>query len=202
MLLFEHFINEVNLYAVSDSNSCVYDRDGITPEKLEYIKVLKNEHRGRISEFAEEFGLVYEPRGRRGTYQCDIAFPSATQNEINLKSAKSLITNGVIAVGEGANMPSTIDVARVFQSAGVLYGPAKAEKAGGVPTSSLEMAQNSQQITWTREEVDKRLHKIMSNIHAQCLEYGQNGDKIDYIKGANVSDFVKVADAMIAQGIL
>ncbi|MDX1479221.1 MAG: NADP-specific glutamate dehydrogenase [Saprospiraceae bacterium] len=190
------------VHSVSDSDGCVYDKEGINEEKLAFIKELKNERRGRIAELADEFDLVYEEGAKPWGIACDIAFPSATQNEIDEEDARKLVSNGVMAVGEGANMPSTLKASKVFMEAGVLFGPAKAANAGGVATSGLEMAQNSQQISWSREKVDKRLRKIMANIHEQCVEYGMVNGKVDYSKGANIAGFVKVADAMIAQGIL
>ena len=188
-------------HSVSDSSGFVYDKDGIDREKLEFIKSLKNERRGRIREFADEYGLLYTAGESPWTVPCDIAFPSATQNEITLEDAKNLVANGCKAVGEGANMPSTYEAVRYFVDAGVLFGPAKAANAGGVATSGLEMSQNSQHMAWTRDEVDKRLQEIMSAIHHQCVVYGENGDSVDYVAGANVAGFVKVADAMLALGV-
>ncbi|MEZ4948815.1 MAG: NADP-specific glutamate dehydrogenase [Saprospiraceae bacterium] len=188
---------------LSDSSGVVYDKNGIDAEKLEYVKDLKNVRRGRIKEFANEFGLEYFENGKPWNIKCDMAFPSATQNELDESDAKELIKNGCIAVTEGANMPSTIKAINVFQEAGILYAPGKASNAGGVATSGLEMTQNSLRMSWSREEVDEELHTIMQNIHEKCKNYGSKEDgSIDYVKGANIAGFVKVADAMIATGVI
>ena len=164
---------------------------------------LKNNRRGRIKEYAGHFGVAYLEGEKPWTLPCDAAFPSATQNEILKEDAQILVKNGCQLVCEGANMPTTIDGINVFQNAKILYAPGKAANAGGVATSGLEMSQNSLRMSWTREEVDQRLLGIMQNIHAQCLEYGRVDDNfVDYVKGANIAGFVKVADAMIAQGVL
>ena len=186
----------------SDSGGSVYVPDGITREQLDFIMDLKNVKRGRIKEFADHYGLEYLEGKRPWGISCDVAFPSATQNELELDDAKALIKNGCKCVSEGANMPSTPDAIDVFHKAGVLFAPGKASNAGGVATSGLEMSQNSLRLSWTREEVDQRLKQIMNDIHAQCEEYGRNGDTIDYVKGANVAGFVKVANAMMAQGLV
>ena len=191
-----------SVHSVSDSNGTVYDKEGINREKLDFIKELKNNRRGRIKEFADRYGLLYMKGKRPWNLPCDLAFPCATQNELNEKDAETLVKNGCQGVAEGANMPCTIGAVNVFQKAGVLYAPGKASNAGGVATSGLEMSQNSLRLNWTREEVDKRLQTIMVDIHQQCLAYGKDGDKIDYVKGANIGGFVKVADAMLAQGIV
>ena len=164
---------------------------------------LKNEERGRIREYAEEYGVKYVGGGAKPwNEKADIALPSATQNEIDGEAAKALVQNGVIAVSEGANMPSTPEAISIFQDARLLYSPGKAANAGGVAVSGLEMSQNSERLSWTREEVDARLHGIMDNIHANCVEYGTQADGyINYVKGANVAGFLKVARAMMAQGI-
>jgi glutamate dehydrogenase (NADP+) len=191
-----------SVHALSDSGGCVFDSEGIDREKLEYIKDLKNERKGRISEFADEFGLIYCPGDKPWGISCEVAFPSATQNEISLDDAKKLIKNGCIAVGEGANMPSVRDAVHAFQRAGVLFGPGKAANAGGVAISGLEMSQNSQRIAWKRKKVDRKLQEIMHSIHDKCVRYGKGEEQVDYVKGANIAGFVKVADAMIAQGVV
>jgi len=185
----------------SDSTGYIFDRDGIDREKLNWIMELKNLRRGRIREYADRFGCKYvEGTSRPWAERCDIALPCATENEINGKDAQTLIDNGCICVSEGANMPSTPDAVEVFLKHKILYGPGKAANAGGVATSGLEMSQNSLRLSWTREEVDQRLHTIMVNIHKTCVEHGRKGDYINYVKGANIGGFVKVADAMMAQG--
>lgn len=187
----------------SDSNGYIYDEDGITTEKLQFIMDLKNVRHGRIKEYAEKYGCKYVENARPWGEKCDIALPSATQNEINAEDAAQLIANGCIAVSEGANMPSTPEAIHAFQKAGILYAPGKASNAGGVSVSGLEMSQNSMKINWTREEVDARLHRIMKSIHSACVKYGQQPDGyINYEKGANVAGFMKVARAMMEQGIL
>jgi len=186
----------------SDSNGTIYDPDGIDREKLAFIMDLKNNKRGRIKEYAEKYGVEYLEGKKPWHIPADLAFPSATQNEINKEDAEALIKNGVIAVSEGANMPSTPEAIEVFQKAKILYAPGKASNAGGVAVSGLEMSQNSMRLSWPREEVDKKLHEIMVNIHNNCVKYGDTGDWVDYVKGANIAGFVKVADAMIAQGIV
>lgn len=185
----------------SDSSGYIYDPDGINEERLEYIKELKNVKRGRIKEYAKKFGCKFA-EGNPWQLKCDIALPCATQNELNLNDAKTLVSNGCIAISEGANMPCTSDAINYFQNSNVLYAPGKASNAGGVATSGLEMSQNSLRINWTREEVDQRLKNIMLNIHNSCVEFGENGKSVDYVKGANIAGFVKVADAMIDQGIV
>jgi len=185
---------------LSDSNGFIYDKDGIDAKELKCVMDLKNERRGRISACAKEFSCKYIENEKPWSVKCDIAFPSATQNEIDEDDAKTLVKNGCIAIGEGANMPSTPEAIKVFQKAKILYAPGKAANAGGVATSGLEMSQNSMRLSWTREEVDNRLHDIMIAIHEQCVKYGKEGKYIDYVRGANVAGFVKVADAMLAQG--
>ncbi len=186
---------------LSDSSGCIYDPDGISPEKLEYVMELKNVRRGRIKEYAEEYNCEYRPGKKPWDVPCDAAFPSATQNEINIEDAKRLINNGSVCVSEGANMPSTPDAVKVFTDAKICYGPGKAANAGGVATSGLEMAQNSMRMGWPREEVEGRLHQIMQDIHDTCLNYGKDENGlVNYVKGANIAGFVKVADAMIEQG--
>ena len=190
------------VHTVSDSSGTVYDKKGIDRKKLAWLMDLKNVRRGRVKEFAEHFDLLYMPGERPWGIKADIAFPSATQNEINEADAKALIKNGVIGVAEGANMPTTPEGIEVFQNAKILYAPGKASNAGGVATSGLEMSQNSLRLSWTREEVDEKLHNIMKSIHASCAKYGKTDDGIDYVKGANIAGFVKVANAMIANGII
>ena len=188
---------------LSDSNGYIYDPEGITFEKLEYVKELKNVQRGRIKEYAEKYGCKYVEGARPWSEVADIALPCATQNELNGDDAKTLLANGVIAVSEGANMPSTPEAVEAFQAAKILYAPGKASNAGGVATSGLEMSQNSGRISWSREEVDAKLQSIMANIHENCVKYGTEEDGyINYVKGANIAGFMKVAKAMMAQGII
>lgn len=185
----------------SDSNGFIYDPAGIDKEKLAYIMWLKNVKRGRISEYAEKYKAEYHEGKRPWGIKCDVALPSATQNEVNGEDAKTLIANGCFVVSEGANMPSLPEAIEVYQKNKILYGPGKAANAGGVATSGLEMSQNSLRLSWTREEVDTRLHNIMINIHANCVKWGKDSSGyIDYVKGANIGGFVKVAEAMLAQG--
>ncbi len=187
---------------MSDSSGYIYDPNGITKEKLDFVMELKNVKRGRIKEYAEEFGVKYFEGKRPWEIKCDIALPSATQNEINGEEAKMLIDNGCICVSEGANMPSTPEAIEVYLKAKILYGPGKAANAGGVATSGLEMSQNSLRLSWTREEVDERLHNIMIAIHEQCVKYGKEGNYVNYVKGANIAGFIKVADSMIDHGVV
>ena len=188
---------------LSDSDGYIYDPDGIDEEKLAYVKELKNIERGRISEYAEKYGVKYVAGAKPWFEKADIALPSATQNEINEEAAKALVANGVFAVSEGANMPSTPEAIKVFQDAKILYSPGKAANAGGVAVSGLEMTQNSERLRWSSEEVDSKLHEIMNDIHANCVKYGTEPDGyINYVKGANVAGFLKVAKAMMAQGIV
>ena len=188
---------------VSDSGGYIYDKEGINQEKLDFIKELKNEKRGRISEYAEKFGCEYFEGERPWPGKCDIALPCATQNELNQKEAQTLIKNGLILVAEGANMPCTPEAVEEFHKAKIFFAPGKASNAGGVATSGLEMTQNSMRYNWTSEEVDNKLQEIMKDIHHSCVQYGCD-DKgfVDYVRGANIAGFVKVADAMIAQGIV
>ena len=191
-----------SVLTLSDSNGTIYAKDGITKEQLAWIMELKNVKRGRIAEAAKEFGFEYFEGKRPWAVKCDIALPCATQNELNGDEAKVLLANGVMCVAEGANMPSTPEAIEAFQSAGILYAPGKASNAGGVATSGLEMSQNSLRLSWTREEVDARLLQIMKSIHESCVKYGKNADgSINYVQGANVAGFVKVADAMLSQGV-
>ena len=187
----------------SDSDGYIYDPDGIDREKLDYIMELKNVERGRIKENAEKYGVKYVEGAKPWFEKADIALPSATQNEINEEAAKALVANGVFAVSEGANMPTTPEAIKVFQDAKILYAPGKAANAGGVAVSGLEMSQNSERLKWSREEVDAKLHEIMNDIHANCVKYGTEADGyVNYVKGANVAGFLKVAKAMMAQGIV
>ena len=186
---------------VSDSSGYIFDSSGIDSEKLEFIMDLKNVKRGRIKEYAKKFGCEFH-EGRPWNVTCDIALPCATQNELNYDEAKVLVANGCICVSEGANMPSTPEAIEVFQTAKILFAPGKASNAGGVATSGLEMSQNSLRLSWTREEVDNKLKNIMKDIHEACVKYGSEGAYIDYVKGANVAGFVKVADAMLDQGVV
>jgi len=185
---------------LSDSSGFIHDPNGIDPEKLAYVMELKNIRRGRIRDYAEKFGVEYYEGKRPWHISCDIALPCATQNEINAEEAQTLIDNGCICVSEGANMPSVPEAVELFIENKILFGPGKAANAGGVAVSGLEMTQNSMRLPWTREEVDAKLHRIMKDIHATCEKYGKDGDFINYVKGANIGGFVKVADAMLAQG--
>lgn len=189
---------------LSDSNGYIYDPEGISPEKLEYVKELKNIYRGRIYEYAKEYPSAQYFEGQRPWgVPCQIAMPCATQNELDSNDAVQLLKNGCICVSEGANMPSTPEAIKLFQDNKILYAPGKASNAGGVATSGLEMTQNSMRLSWTREEVDARLQTIMKNIHETCVRYGKNSDGyVNYVKGANISGFLKVANAMLAQGIV
>jgi len=189
---------------MSDSSGYIYDADGINAEKLAFIMDLKNVKRGRIHEYTNKYSSATFHKGERPwSIDCDIALPCATQNELNGDEAKMLIKNNVVAVAEGANMPTTPEAIEAFQKAKVLFSPGKASNAGGVATSGLEMSQNSLRYNWTREEVDAKLNQIMNDIHASCVTYGKDEDGyIDYVKGANIAGFVKVADAMLAQGVV
>lgn len=189
--------------SLSDSNGYIYDPEGITSEKLEYVKELKGLYRGRISEYAEKYNCKYVAGARPWSEKADIALPSATQNELNGEDAKLLLANGVFAVSEGANMPSTPEAIDLFQKAKILYAPGKAANAGGVSVSGLEMSQNSGRISWSIEEVDEKLKWIMANIHENCVKYGTDSEGyVNYVKGANIAGFMKVAQAMMAQGVL
>ncbi|MGK5054729.1 NADP-specific glutamate dehydrogenase [Janthinobacterium sp. RB2P8] len=188
---------------VSDSSGTVIDEDGFTPEKLAILMEIKNHLYGRVSDYAERTGVRFEAGVSPWHVPVDIALPCATQNELNIDDARTLIANGVQCVAEGANMPTTIEAAKAFEAAGVLYAPGKASNAGGVATSGLEMSQNAARISWPREEVDARLLQIMQGIHAACKQYGTRADgTVSYVDGANIAGFVKVADAMLAQGVI
>ena len=187
---------------LSDSSGYIYDADGIDEEKLAYVKLLKNVYRGRIKEYCEKYpSAKYFAGERPWGVKCDIALPCATQNELNGEEAQKLIDNGCMCVAEGANMPSTPEAINIFLANRILYAPGKASNAGGVATSGLEMSQNSMRIKWTKEEVDEKLHSIMQNIHEVCVKYGSEEDGyVNYVKGANIGGFMKVANAMIAHG--
>jgi glutamate dehydrogenase (NADP+) len=188
---------------LSDSQGFIYDPAGIDAKKLAWVMELKNVKRGRISEYAKEFkGSEYHAGQTPWGIKCDVALPCATQNELNGEDAATLIANGTICVSEGANMPSTPEAITKFHEAKILFAPGKASNAGGVATSGLEMSQNSLRLSWTAEEVDSKLHGIMNSIHAACVEHGTEGGYVDYVKGANVAGFIKVANAMIAQGLV
>ena len=189
---------------LSDSSGYIYDADGIDAAKLAYVMEIKNELRGRISDYLTKYPNAKYVAGKRPwEVKCDVALPCATQNELNEEEAKMLVANGCICVAEGANMPSTPEAVIVFHKAKILFAPGKASNAGGVATSGLEMSQNSLRLSWTAEEVDERLKKIMLDIHASCVKYGKDATGyVDYVKGANIAGFVKVADAMLAQGVV
>ena len=187
--------------SMSDSSGYIFDKDGIDSDKLAFIMNLKNVKRGRIKEYADHYGCEFH-EGKPWAIKCDIALPCATQNELNKTEAETLVSNGCICVSEGANMPSTPDAIEVFLNAKILFAPGKASNAGGVATSGLEMSQNSLRMNWTREEVDTKLKTIMNDIHSQCVEHGKDGDYINYVKGANIAGFLKVADAMLDQGVV
>ncbi len=187
---------------LSDSTGFVHDPAGIDENKMEFVKDLKNTRRGRINEYADEFKCDFFANERPWRVACDLAFPSATQNEITKADAETLVENGVLAVAEGANMPTELGGIHVFQDARILYAPSKAANAGGVAVSGLEQSQNAMRMSWDYQEVDARLKEIMERIHEQCVEYGRDGDRIDYVKGANLAGFVKVGTAMMAYGVL
>ena len=187
---------------VSDSYGSIYDKDGIDSEKLEFIMDLKNNRRGRVKEYASKFKADYLEGQRPWSVSCDVALPCATQNELDDSDAKKLISNNCKAVAEGANMPTTPKAVDLFHDKGVLFGPGKAANAGGVAVSGLEMSQNSQFSNWSREDVDSKLHNIMKAIHSQCEQYGKSNKTINYVKGANIAGFIKVADSMLDQGVV
>jgi len=188
---------------MSDSSGYIYDKDGLTEEKLAFLKELKNVKRGRIKQYADKFRVRFVKAAKPWSEAGDLAFPCATQNELGVEDAERLVANKTIAVIEGANMPTTLEATKLLQSAGVLFAPGKAANAGGVAVSGLEMSQNSLRLSWTAEEVDAKLNEIMKKIHETCVEYGKDEKgRIDYVKGANIGGFVRVADAMLAQGIV
>ena len=188
--------------SLSDSAGTIYDSDGFTEEKLQWVMDLKNNKRGRIKEYLKEFGGEYFEGDKPWNIPCEIALPCATQNEINEKDAKALVENGCKVVSEGANMPSDPQAINIFLNHNLLFGPGKAANAGGVATSGLEMSQNSMRINWTREEVDQKLHQIMKDIHEACVLHGTQNGSVNYVKGANIAGFIKVADSMIDQGVI
>jgi len=203
----QYAIQKVNEFGglvttISDSDGFIHDPEGIKGEKLEYLMDLKNVRRGRVKEYGEEFGAKFYQGHRPWSIKCDVALPCATQNEINAKEAASLVNNGCICVSEGANMPTVPEGVKLFLDNKILYGPGKAANAGGVATSALEMTQNSMRLSWSREEVDEKLRTIMSSIHQQCVQYGTEDNFINYVKGANIAGFMKVANAMIDHGIV
>ncbi len=187
---------------LSDSGGFVHDPEGINEEKLAWVIQLKNERRGRIQEYAEHFKCEYYQDKRPWGVKAEVAFPSATQNEINVKEAETMLKNGVRVVAEGANMPAEYEAVKLFRKAKILYGPSKAANAGGVAVSGLEQTQNALRLSWTREEVDKTLQEIMAKIHEQCVRYGGHKSTVDYVNGANIAGYVKVADAMLAYGVI
>ena len=197
-------VNELGgkVISLSDSGGSIHDPDGIDDDKLEYIMDLKNIKRGRISEYSEKYSVSYMEGEKPWSIPCDIALPCATQNEISGSDAKTLVKNGCKAVSEGANMPSDPDAVEVFLNNKLLFGPGKAANAGGVAVSGLEMSQNSMRLSWSRQEVDEKLRGIMKSIHEACVKHGANGGNVDYVKGANIAGFIKVADAMIDQGVV
>jgi len=203
----QYAIEKVNqlggkVVTASDSSGYVYDKEGINAEKLAFLMHLKNEKRGRIKGYADKYNCEFVEGKTPWGVKCDIALPCATQNELGLEDAKALVDNGVVAVAEGANMPTTLEATHYFLENKILFAPGKASNAGGVATSGLEMSQNSLRMAWTAEEVDNRLHNIMKNIHAACVKYGAEDNFVNYVKGANIAGFVKVADAMLDQGIV
>ena len=187
---------------LSDSSGSIHDENGIDADKLVWVMDLKNNRRGRIKEYAEEFGVTYLESQRPWSVSCDIALPCATQNEINGENAKTMISNGCKVVSEGANMPTDPDAVNIFLDAGILFGPGKAANAGGVATSGLEMSQNSMRLNWSREEVDSKLRTIMKNIHEACVIHGTENGSVNYVKGANIAGFIKIADSMLDQGVV
>ena len=197
-------VNELGgkVVTLSDSGGSIYDPEGVDDDKLKWVMELKEVRRGRIKEYADEFGCEYWEGERPWKAKVDVALPSATQNEVNTDEAKMLVDNGCICVTEGANMPSEPGAIDVYLENKILYGPGKAANAGGVAVSGLEMSQNSMRLSWTREEVDQKLHGIMKAIHEQCVTYGTESDFINYVKGANVGGFIKIADSMLDQGVV
>ena len=187
---------------LSDSSGSIYDKNGITSDKLSWVMDLKNNRRGRIKDYATEFKVDYLEAQTPWSIPCDIALPCATQNEINGDDAKVLLSNGCKVVSEGANMPSNTEAVTAFQESDMLFGPGKAANAGGVATSGLEMSQNNMRLNWTRNEVDERLRQIMKDIHSSCVEYGSENTTVNYVKGANIAGFIKVAEAMLDQGVV
>ncbi len=197
-------VNELGgkVVTLSDSSGSIYDPDGIDSDKLAFIMDLKNVKRGRVKEYADKYGCEYWEGKRPWAAKCDVALPCATQNEINVAEAQMLVDNGCYCVAEGANMPSEPGAVDVYMNNKILFGPGKAANAGGVAVSGLEMSQNSMRLSWSRTEVDEKLHSIMIEIHSQCKKYGTDGDFINYVKGANIAGFIKVADSMLDQGVV
>ncbi|MBT5721554.1 MAG: NADP-specific glutamate dehydrogenase [Candidatus Marinimicrobia bacterium] len=187
---------------LSDSSGSIHDENGIDADKLAWVMDLKNNRRGRIKEYADKFGATFLENERPWSVSCDIALPCATQNEINGDNAKTMISNGCKVVSEGANMPTDPEAVNIFIDAGILFGPGKAANAGGVATSGLEMSQNSMRLNWSREEVDSKLHTIMKNIHEACVIHGTENGSVNYVKGANIAGFIKIADSMLDQGVV
>jgi glutamate dehydrogenase/leucine dehydrogenase len=188
---------------LSDSGGTIYDKDGIDRDKLAYVMELKNVQRGRIEAYAKEYTSAEYLKGvKPWSVDCDIALPCATQNELDIEDAKALVKNGCKCVAEGANMPTTYDATEYLIENSVLFGPGKAANAGGVAVSGLEMSQNSTRLNWSREDVDSKLKGIMSSIHSQCVEHGETGNLTNYVRGANIAGFIKVADAMLDQGLV
>ena len=187
---------------LSDSSGSIHDENGIDADKLAWVMDLKNNRRGRIKEYADEFGVTYLESQRPWSVSCDIALPCATQNEINGDNAKTMISNGCKVVSEGANMPTDPEAVNIILDAGILFGPGKAANAGGVATSGLEMSQNSMRLNWSREEVDSKLRTIMKNIHEACVIHGTENGSVNYVKGANIAGFIKIADSMLDQGVV
>lgn len=187
---------------LSDSSGYIHDPEGLNEQKLDYVLHLKTVKRGRISEYAEKYGVKFYPGERPWKVPCDVAMPCATQNELNKQEAETLVKNGCIAVSEGANMPTEEDAVEVFHKARVMFAPSKAANAGGVAVSGLEMSQNSARVSWTEDELNRQLREIMASIHKRCVTHGREGDYIDYVKGANIAGFIKVADAMLAYGVV
>jgi glutamate dehydrogenase (NAD(P)+)/glutamate dehydrogenase (NADP+) len=187
---------------LSDSSGTIFDSEGIDLEKLNFVKDLKNNKRGRIEEYAKKYNTTYEAAKKPWIYKCDVAIPCATQNEINIDDAKELIKNSCVCVVEGANMPTETNAVHQFIESKILFGPGKAANAGGVAVSGLEMSQNSMRLNWSRNEVDQKLNQIMKSIHQQCIEHGTSNNYTNYVKGANIAGFIKVANAMIDQGVV
>ena len=190
------------MISLSDSEGTLYAESGLTEEQWSALLELKNVQRGRISELATRFGLEFRKGQAPWELACDIALPCATQNELDADAARTLLRNGCLCVAEGANMPTTLEAVDIFIDAGILFAPGKASNAGGVAVSGLEMSQNAMRLLWTAGEVDSKLHNIMQSIHHACVHYGEENGRINYVKGANIAGFVKVADAMLAQGIV
>ena len=197
-------VNELGgkVVTLSGPDGYIYDKDGIKDEKIDFMLEMRASNRDMVQDYADEYNVPFHPEKRPWEVKCDIAFPCAIQNELDEKDAKQLVSNGCICVTEGANMPCTPEAIKIFQDNKLLYAPGKAANAGGVSVSGLEMSQNSLKYNWSREEVDEKLHCIMKAIHCQCVEYGKEGDYVDYVKGANIAGFLKVADAMLDQGVV